>query len=188
MKTTLLALAAAAAALGCPTVEAAGKKPFIQTGGPCGTPEDFHLCLTVRANRDYYLNAAAFKFPAPGTVEVKWLGTAFCDIKDMDGGSASNSIMEYFVHFNLSEGQGFGAYNEPGTASIGERLNVKATTTDVLVGRTMLTQVTLSRTFPVARKGSMTFRTFAYGDFRVVGPGSFCNINGGAFTVNYVPE
>lgn len=189
MKPIALALAASALALGAPPAEAADKrKPFIATGEPCGRPQELYLCATVRGQQQHYLNGAQFRFPGKGKVQVTWLGQVFCDVKDVDGGSPPNSVLEYYVHFNVSEGEPFQTYNEPGAASVGERLNVRATTTDVVVGRTLLTQVTLSKTFAITEKGSKTFRTFAYGDFRTAGAGSFCNVNGGAYTVSYVPD
>jgi hypothetical protein len=186
MRWTFIAALAAAAAWGCPT-DAVAQKASIRSGPPCGSDRDLYLCGTISRNIDFYLNGAQFKFPAKGTVHVSWQGTVFCNVSDQDAGAAANSLIEYYLHLNLNEGQGLSVYNEPGSASVGERLNVSATTNDVTAARTLLAPVTLSKTFALTGGGRRTYRVWVKGDFRSVGPGSYCNVNGGVITAIYNP-
>lgn len=187
MRVTMIALTALA--LGCAPAAAAGKnKPFIQSYAPCGSERDVFSCGTVRSNGPFYLNGAQFKFKGAGTVLVTWSGSVFCDVKDVDSGGAANSVMEYYLHLNIGEGASVRTVNEPGSASVGERINVRATTSDVGVGRTMLTPVTLSKTFEITEAGPRTYRALATGDFRTVGANSFCNVNGGVITAVFQPK
>lgn len=189
MRLAGIAVAAAAVAWGVPTAAVAQKAQVsIETSEPCGSAQNKYLCGRVQSNSDLYLNAGQFKFKGKGKVNVTWQGTVFCQVTDTDAGSAANSKLEYYLHLNLGEGQMLGTVNEPGSTSVGESLNVRATTSDVGVGRTMLSHVTLSNTFQVAEAGRRVYRVWAKGDFRSVGANSFCNVNGGVFTAIYTPK
>lgn len=191
MKSAIVAAAFCAALVPAGSeAQAATAAPFISSGPPCGDKADLFFCITLRPSRplDDTIGGYQVKLPAAGTVMVTWQGAVFCSISDIDAnGAAANSLIEYYVHLKLTEGASFDDINGPGTASVGERLNVRATTTNVTAARTLLVPVTLTNTFP-ARKGTGTYRVVVKPDFRSYGPGSFCNVNGGATTVQFVPR
>jgi hypothetical protein len=69
-------------------------------------------------------------------VLVTWDGNVFCNVSAIDkGGSAANSLIEYYIHLVLTEGANPPRYNEPGSASFGERLNIRAAASNVSSGR-----------------------------------------------------
>lgn len=190
MKSALLAAALSLAWTPAAFEARAAGAPFIVSGPPCGSQGDLFFCITLRPSRPFDDTIGGYQptFPSAGTALVTWQGSVFCSVTDMDAdGSPANSAIEYYVHMKLTEGAAFEDINGPGTASVGERLNVRATTNNVTAARTLLVPVTLTKAFPV-RKGTGTYRVVVRPDFRSYGPGSFCNVNGGATTVQFVPR
>lgn len=198
--TTAFATESIAPASDQPAAQAA-RKPFNTYKKACGTKADVHLCDVLKPSDTGQRAVSSFevKFPGKGVAIVTWQGSAFCAVSanTTPGTNATGSHFEYYVHLALQDDGQAIDFNGPGASSIGERSSTSVFApgaNGAMESRTALVPVTLSRAFPIEKSGTVKYRAVALGNFRDVRPPdgitneAFCNINGGAMTVQYAPD
>ncbi|MGA0532499.1 hypothetical protein [Hansschlegelia sp. KR7-227] len=199
------ALLAASLAAGAAPASAAGPeaRPFMRGNTPCGTADNVHFCLAFtpadEALKPKPISDLRVRFAAPGRALVTWQGSVFCSVSPStpDTRGRMGESYEYYVFLGLTDDDSPYVYNAPGTQSLGEKSyldirarNTEARRTDFVLSasRIDMKPVTLSRLFVINRPQLATYRAVGFGDFRIANSTSFCNVNGGAMTVQYMPD
>lgn len=175
--------------IGAAPQEPAVGKAFARRSQPCGSRANGFFCARlVPDNTDpARLEPYRVVYPGPGTAVITWQGVTLCDIAPLARGPDGTEV-EYYLHFTLNGAANF-AYNEPGSVSLGEYLGNSSR--DSAVKRNPVTPVTVSDVVKIRRAGAVSHRLTIFPDFRkyaLLAIGSFCNVNGGAYTVQYTPD
>lgn len=195
----LSALAAHSAAAEEPLADEAGaapqapaaRKAFTRRSQPCGTRGDGYFCAkkVPETAAPTPLRPYRVVYPGPGVAVVTWHGMIFCKVSPESRGEISE--LEYYLHLTLKGPAAFG-FNEPGTASIGEHLaSFIQDTTQSGLDHAPLTPVTVSNVVKIAAAGAVNHRLTVIPEFRTYARhivGSFCNVHGGAYTVQFTPD
>ncbi|MFC3692065.1 hypothetical protein [Chenggangzhangella methanolivorans] len=132
---------------------------------------------------------------------MTWNGTVFCEITDTNTAdpTLSTTRSQFYMHLALKDDNSEITINEEGATSLDvyhrTMMTYAASSTDrtpaYLAGdKNYLVPVSLTRVFDIKKKSTSKFRTFVLGDFRIFsdyGP-KYCNVNGGAMTVQFTPN
>ncbi|MFC3695274.1 hypothetical protein [Chenggangzhangella methanolivorans] len=173
-------------------------KPFIKALKPCGSAADLYICANVTASGDAttLLPAKSVKYPGKGVATVTWQGSVFCDMRGVLSSSPLAETFidyEYYAHLALTTGATTFSVNEPGSASVGERFHLSLFANEpppgMVLNRTSSTPVTLVKTYEIKKATEVAHRVVAIRDWRKFDDdaNNFCNINGGAMSVTFVP-
>lgn len=178
-------------------------KAFAKRKKPCGSAADVYFCLRIEPTDVEKVSLPAFSvdFPGAGAAVVTWNGTVFCEITDRNDANPTSSYTrsQLYVHLALKDDNSDITINEEGATSLGvyhrTGMIYAASSSDqtpaYLAGdKNYLVPVSLTRVFDIKKKSTSKFRTFVLGDFRIFstsGP-KYCNVNGGAMTVQFTPN